>query len=107
MSENASVPTLEVEIKARLNSRPVCSGCGCKRPGYDRLSERRFQFIPMWGNQVFLVEEFQLFWQYISPCWAGEFLDKWCTKTMRSKIEPMKRVARMLRRHRPLLLNWF
>ena len=35
------------------------------------------------------------------------FLDKWCTKTMLSKIEPMKRVARMLRRHRPLLLNWF
>ena len=54
-----------------------------------------------------LKEEFQLFWQYISPYWAGEFLDKWCTKTMRSKIEPMKRVARMLRRHRPLLLNWF
>lgn len=26
---------------------------------------------------------------------------------MRSKIEPMKRVAKMLRRHRPLLLNWF
>ena len=26
---------------------------------------------------------------------------------MRSRIEPMKKVARMLRRHRPLLLNWF
>ena len=26
---------------------------------------------------------------------------------MRSKIEPMKRVARMLRSHRELLLNWF
>jgi len=26
---------------------------------------------------------------------------------MRSKIEPMKRVARMLRNHRTLLLNWF
>jgi transposase len=26
---------------------------------------------------------------------------------MRSKIEPMKKVAKMLRRHRPLLLNWF
>ena len=26
---------------------------------------------------------------------------------MRSKIEPMKRVAKMLRRHRALLLNWF
>ena len=54
-----------------------------------------------------LKEEFQLFWQYTSPYWAGIFLDKWCTKTMRSKIEPMKKVARMLRRHRPLLLNWF
>ena len=26
---------------------------------------------------------------------------------MRSKIQPMKRVARMLRGHRELLLNWF
>lgn len=54
-----------------------------------------------------LKEEFQLFWQYKSPYWAGQFLDKWCTKTMRSQIEPMKKVARMLRNHRPLLMNWF
>jgi transposase len=54
-----------------------------------------------------LKEEFQLFWAYSSTYWAGEFLDKWRTKTMRSKIEPMKKVAKMLRRHRPLLLNWF
>jgi len=33
-------------------------------------------------------------------------LDLWCTSTMRSQIEPMKRVARMLRSHRELLLNW-
>ena len=26
---------LLMELKARLNSRPVCSGCGCKRPDYD------------------------------------------------------------------------
>ena len=54
-----------------------------------------------------LKEEFQLFWSYKSPYWAGQFLDKWCTKTMRSRIEPMKEMARQLRRHRPLLLNWF
>jgi len=54
-----------------------------------------------------LKEEFQFFWTYQSPYWAGQFLDKWCTKTMRSKIEPMKKVARRLRKHRPLLLNWF
>ena len=54
-----------------------------------------------------LKEEFQLFWSYRSPYWEGQFLDKWCTRTMRSKIEPMKKMARQLRRHRPLLLNWF
>ncbi len=54
-----------------------------------------------------LKEEFQFFWSYISPHWAGQFMDKWCTKTMRSKIEPMKKVAKMLRKHRELLLNWF
>lgn len=26
---------------------------------------------------------------------------------MRSRLEPMKRVARMLRAHSPLILNWF
>jgi transposase len=54
-----------------------------------------------------LKEEFQLLWSYTAPYWAGRFLDAWCNKTMRSKIEPMKKVAKMLRRHRPLLLNWF
>ena len=54
-----------------------------------------------------LREEFQLFWTYSSPMWAGKFLDLWCTKTMRSKIEPMKKIARTLRTHKPLILNWF
>ncbi|MCP4267335.1 MAG: ISL3 family transposase [Candidatus Brocadiaceae bacterium] len=54
-----------------------------------------------------LKEDFQFFWTYKSPYWAGRFLDKWCTRTMRSMIEPMKKTARMLRQHRQLLLNWF
>jgi transposase len=52
-------------------------------------------------------EDFQQFWDYISPGWAGRFLDQWCTRAMRSKIEPMKKVARSLRSHRTLILNWF
>ena len=51
--EGAPVPTLEVEIQPRLNSRPICSGCGHKRPGYDRSPERLFELIPMWGHKVF------------------------------------------------------
>jgi len=54
-----------------------------------------------------LREDFQRFWEYVSPGWAAKFLDQWCTRTMRSKIEPMKKVARTLRTHRELILNWF
>ena len=54
-----------------------------------------------------LKEDFQRFWEYVSPGWAAKFLDQWCTRTMRSKLEPMKKVARTLRNHRELILNWF
>jgi transposase len=54
-----------------------------------------------------LKEQFQFFWEYISPHWAGVFLDTWCGRVMRSRIEPMKKIARMLRSHRDLILNWF
>lgn len=54
-----------------------------------------------------LKEDFQFFWTYISPSWAGKFLDAWCKRTMRSRLAPMKKVAKMLRAHRELLLNWF
>ena len=56
---------------------------------------------------MLLREGFDDFWHYRSVDWAGAFLDEWCVQVMRSRIEPMKKVARMLRRHRPLLLNWF
>lgn len=52
-------------------------------------------------------EDFQRFWTYTYPAWAGRFLDEWCTRAMRSKIEPMKAMARTLRGKRELLLNWF
>ena len=52
-------------------------------------------------------EDFQQFWEYTSPAWAGKFLDQWCTRAMRSKIDPMKKVALMLRNKRALILNWF
>jgi len=54
-----------------------------------------------------LKEDFQFFWGYVSPYWAGRFLDRWCERVMRSQIEPMKKVARMVQGHRGLLLNWF
>ena len=54
-----------------------------------------------------LKEAFQQLWDYNSPAWAGKFLDEWCRQTMRSRIEPMKKIARSLRNHRELILNYF
>jgi transposase len=54
-----------------------------------------------------LKEQFQQLWMYQSPAWAGKFLDTWCTQTMRSRIEPMKKFARTMRAHRDLVLNYF
>jgi transposase len=54
-----------------------------------------------------LKEAFQLFWTYSSPHWAGWYLDKWCTRAMRSKLDPMKKFAKSIRKHRPLIMNYF
>ncbi|MHB8638142.1 MAG: ISL3 family transposase [Fimbriimonadaceae bacterium] len=52
-------------------------------------------------------DDFQRFWDYESVGWATKFLEEWCSRTMRSKIEPMKKVARTLKAHKELILNWF
>ena len=59
------------------------------------------------ARAVLLREELYAFWTYYSRTWAGKFLDLWCRKVMRSRIEPLKKFARMMRNHRELILNWF
>ena len=59
------------------------------------------------GRAWDLKEAFQHFWTYRSPVWAGGFLDYWTQRAMRSRLEPLKKVARMLRSHEALILNWF
>jgi transposase len=41
-------------IVANRRSRPVCSSCGKKMPGYDTLSMRRWRHVPVWGIPVTL-----------------------------------------------------
>ncbi len=55
----------------------------------------------------FLKESFDAFWQYNRPQWASWFLQKWCARAMRSRLEPMKKFVRTLRRHEDLLMNYF
>lgn len=54
-----------------------------------------------------LKEDFERFWSYVSPAWAAKFLKRWCTRVMRSRIDPMKKFVKTLRAHNELILNWF
>ena len=86
--------------------------CLLKRPenltDNQRMSLRELLGYNLKSVRAYLLkEEFQQFWDYSSPAWAAKFLDAWCTRAMRSRIEPVKKFARTVRAHRQLLLNYF
>ncbi len=68
-----------------------------------RLLRTKLETARAWA----LKDLFEHFWTYKSVKHAGDFLDYWTWRALRSRIEPMKKVARMLRTHEELLLNWF
>ena len=47
--------SIEVAVRPRKDSAAVCSRCHLPAPGYDQLTERRFDFIALWGFLVFLL----------------------------------------------------
>lgn len=54
-----------------------------------------------------LKEQFQRFWKCRSLLGATRFLEGWTRLAMRSRIDPIKKFARTLRKHRRELQNWF
>lgn len=46
---------MKIRIIPRVNSKPLCSVCGAPSPGYDKLPERMFEFVPFWGFRVFFI----------------------------------------------------
>ena len=64
---------------------------------YDLKSVRAYQ----------LKESFQFFWTYTSPYWAEWYLEKWCARAMRSRLDPIKGFVKTIRRHQPLIMNDF
>ena len=51
-------------------------------------------------------ETFAHFWTYHSISAASSFFTEWSNNAMRSKLEPVKKVVKMLRRHLDGLLNY-
>ncbi len=109
------VRAAEVKQLKHDGYEPVLKGCRwllLKRP--ENLTDKQavklkelLQYNLKSVRSHLMKEDFQRLWQYRNPTWAGKFLDQWCTRAMRSKIEPMKKVARALRDKRELILNWF
>src|ERR1035437_8315046 len=44
--------SIEVTVRPRKGAQAVYSGCEKPEPDYDRLPERRFEFIPFWGPRL-------------------------------------------------------
>ena len=86
--------------------------CLLKRP--ENLSDKQtvklrelLKYNMRSARAYLLRKDFQRFREYRSPIWAGKFLDEWTTRAMRWRLGPLKKLARTLRDHRPLILNWF
>jgi transposase len=45
--------SIGIVVTPRVGSKAVCSGCHQPASGYDRLAERRFEFIPdLWRSDT-------------------------------------------------------
>src|SRR5579862_9902747 len=72
-----------------LAQTPMC-GCVLKRranlTGQERFRLRDLLRYNLRTARAYLLkEDFQQFWEYESPSWAGKFLDEWCCQVMRSR----------------------
>ena len=59
------------------------------------------------GRAWVLKELFRDFWDYNTKGWAENFFKRWYSKAIRSRIEPVKQVARMLKTHLDNILTYF
>ena len=72
----------------------------------DFLGERKRQQLRTaraWG----LKDYFRWFWTYPDSASAEEFFEEWYAWAIRSRLQPVKRVARMLKRRLKHILSWF
>jgi transposase len=59
------------------------------------------------GRAWAIKENFRHFWTYMSRGWGKRFFDQWYGWAIRSRLGPIKNVAKMLKNHLDGLLNYF
>jgi len=99
-SDSKSVKEIEIEIQPRLNASAICSGCGKKRPGYDRLKPRRY--VAKDRTEASLNGFFDILDQK-----TREGIKFACTDMWAAYLKVVKDMAKTLLKHESLLLNWF
>ena len=86
--------------------------CLLKRPenltGNQRISLTELLRYNLRTVRAYLLkEDMQQLWNETSVEGATSFIKEWTSRAMRSRIEPIKKIARSFRRHHALILNWF
>jgi transposase len=109
------------EIRASETRERVKNGCeALKHTKYcflkrkENLTEKQKNRLdavlkmPLKTVKAYLLKEsLQALWEFDDPEAARWFLRKWCYRAMRSKIPKVKKFVGTLRRHEPLIMNWF
>jgi transposase len=86
--------------------------CLLKRP--ENLTERQeikladlLKYNLRTVRAYLLKEDLQRLWDHASTVDAYAFLHGWINRVLRSRLEPVKKIARSIRKHQGLILNWF
>jgi transposase len=113
---NEAVDTVRRELWRQLTSKEKVEVKGTrwlllKNPwNLTNDQKERLSTLVRWNSPLvrawYLKESFQLFWGYKQPRRAEDYLRKWINSAMRSKLEPFKKFARMLRSHLAGILAW-
>jgi len=70
---------------------------------FDKLKQSDLKVARAWA----IKELFKEFWEYKYPANARRHFEKWYSWAIRSRLEPIKKKAKMLKNHLSNLLNYF
>ncbi len=74
-----------------------------KRAGFDIIRTLVNKTARAWA----IKEMLRTLWSYRSKAWARKFFDRWYSWAIRSRLEPVKKVAKMIKNHLTGILNYF
>ncbi len=107
-SENYALPAHGKRKEQLKNTRwlllkPYAKVRGLAREHLNRVIHSTLKTARAWA----LKDAFAHFWTYNHPRYAKVFLDTWITRALRSRLPPLRKFAKTLRTHEPLIMNWF